>query len=132
VVGLQAAEAVLGGLADLAGGQVLVVGAAAHRLVDLGRQDDLVAVAVALGQPAADDLLGGAVALLHVGALRPAVDVGGVDEVDAGVQGGVEDLVRGGLVGDVAEVHGPEREPADPEPGAPEVRVLHGGSLRWC
>jgi hypothetical protein len=82
VIGLQPAQAVLTGLADVVGRQVPVVGAGAHRLIQLGREHDPVP-APALGQPAADDLLRGAVALLHVGRLRPAVDVGGVEQVDA-------------------------------------------------
>ena len=58
-----------------------VVGPVAHVAVDLGRQHDLLAPPAALREPAADDLLGDAFALL------PAVDVGGVEEVDARAPG---------------------------------------------
>jgi hypothetical protein len=70
----------------------------ADRLVDLGREHDPVA-APALGEPAADDLLRGAVALLHVGRLRHAVDVGGFEEVDAMLDRLVHDREAGALIG---------------------------------
>jgi hypothetical protein len=124
VVGLQPAQAVLAGLADVVGGEVPVVRAGAHRLVDLGRENDPLP-APALGEPAADDLLRGAEALLHVRGLRAAVDVGGVEEVDALFERLVHDREAGRLVGDPAEVHRPEREPADLQARASEVRVLH-------
>jgi hypothetical protein len=70
------------------------------------------------------------------------VDVGGVDEVDARVESGVEDgegglpiaadaVHEGGLVG-LAEGHGPEAQLGDPEPALAEVavRVLHDRVLR--
>ncbi len=55
------------------------------------------------------------------------VDVGGVDEVDAGVERGVDDgdalvVVR---VAERAEHHGAEAERADLDAGAPERAVLH-------
>ncbi len=56
-----------------------LVGVVAHRAVHLGREDDLVAPAVREGL--ADDLL----------RLAPGVDIGGVDEVDPGVEGAVDD-----------------------------------------
>ncbi|HWH99528.1 MAG TPA: hypothetical protein VNT27_04300 [Propionibacteriaceae bacterium] len=59
------------------------------RLVQLGGEHDLVATAAGLGQPVADVLLGDPVTLLHVGRLRTAVHIGGVDEVNTGVYGGI-------------------------------------------
>lgn len=125
-VGPQAAQAGLGGPADLVGGQVLVVRAEAHRLVRLRGEHDLVAASAAPAEPASDDLLGQAVALLHVRALRAAVDVRGVEQVDARVHRGVHDRETGGLVGGVPEVHGAERETADLQTAAAEMGVLHG------
>ena len=87
-------------------------GAESHRLVDLRRQDDLVAAPGAL-QPTADDLLRDAVALRHVGRLRPAIDVGGVEEVDAGLDRGVHDGDAGFLVRSESEPHRPEADAAD-------------------
>ena len=72
------------------GRQPPVVRARSHRLVDLRRQDDFVAATIAL-HPAADDLFRDPVALLHVGRLRPAVDISRVEEVDARLDRGVHD-----------------------------------------
>ena len=54
----------------------------AHRKADFGREDDV--VAIACGQRLADDLL----------RLSGRVDVGGVDEVDPGLDRGVDDADR--------------------------------------
>ena len=55
------------------------LGVLAHRHVDLGREDDVVAPAA--GERLADDLL----------RLAARVDVSGVDEVDPGVERAVDD-----------------------------------------
>ena len=99
-------------------GQAVAVGA--HVPVDLGGEDDLVAAVAALREPGAEDLLGAALVL------APAVDVRGVEEVDARLQGGVHEGVAVALVGLGAEVHRPQDEAADLESGASELRVLHG------
>ncbi len=112
VVGLQAFERTFHGLADVQGGEAVVIGPVAHAAVDLGGQDDLLAASAALGEPAPDDLFGDAFADL------PAVDVGGVEEVDAEFEGLVHDgegLFFGGLR---AEVHGAEAEAGDLAAGA--------------
>ena len=62
VVGLQPAQAVLAGAPDVVGGQAALVGPVAHPAVDLGGQHDPLAPSAALRQPAADDLLGDALA----------------------------------------------------------------------
>src|SRR5437667_19315 len=62
VVGAQAAQAALARLADVIGGEAPVVRTRAHPPVDLGREDDPLAPATALREPAADDLLGDALA----------------------------------------------------------------------
>ncbi len=62
-------------------GDASLVWTVAHLAVDLGGQHDAVALAVHL-EGAADELL----------AFALVVDVGGVDEVDAPVQGAVDDL----------------------------------------
>ena len=79
VVGPQAPQAVLEGLADVGGLGAFVLGVDLH--AELGGEHDLVA---ARAQGAAQELL----------ALGAAVDVGGVEEGDAGVEGGVHH--RGG------------------------------------
>jgi hypothetical protein len=106
VIGLQPPEAVLAGLSYVVGGQVPVVWAGAHRLVDLRRENDPV-TASALGEPTANDLLRDPVTALHVGRLWPAVDAGGIEQVDASFECLVHDREAGGFVGGHAEVHRP-------------------------
>ena len=72
-VGAEAAQAGFALLDDPAARVAELVRAVAHRAVHLGREHDLVAAAF---ERLADDLLG----------LAARVDVGGVDEVDAGVE----------------------------------------------
>src|SRR5207247_7375689 len=86
---------------------------------ELGGEDDVVAAAA--GERLADDLLG----------LASRVDICGVDEVDTGAEGGVDDadavvVVR---VAPGAEHHGAEAQRADGDAGAAEGSVLHGGSV---
>ena len=84
VVGLQALQRVLHRLPDIVGRQALAV--RPHFLADLGGDDHPVAIAAAL-QPLADDGLGFA-ALVARGPAR--IDVRGVDQLEAGVDEGVE------------------------------------------
>src|SRR5690606_7789008 len=120
VVRLEPLEAGVHGPADVDRGELVVVGpdlaVGAHVPVHLGGDDDLVPPAAALGEPVADDALGAALVL------TPAVDVGGVEEVDPGVQRRVYDGVAAGLVGLRTEVHRAEDESADLESGASELR----------
>jgi hypothetical protein len=124
VIGLEPPEARLARAPDVIGGQPAVVRTEPHRLVHLGGQDDPVAASASL-QPPADGLLRDAVPLLHVRRLRPAVDVGGVEEVDARVERRVHDSEAGRLVDEVPEVHGPEADPADQQTRAAQVPVRH-------
>ena len=87
--------------------------------IALGGQHHLVAAA-GLGEPAPDDLLGAAAMPLT------AVAVGGVEEVDARVEGAVHDGVRVLFRGVRAEVHGAEHDARDEKAGTTEVGVLHG------
>ena len=106
-VGVQAAQRVLDRPDDPAPGAALPVGVLAHGAVELGGQDDVVAAAL---EGLADDLLG----------LALGVDVGGVDEVDAGVQRGVDDADGVVVVGVApgAEHHRAEAHLADRDAGA--------------
>ncbi len=79
----------------------------AHLVVHLGRQDHLVAALAALGEPAPDDLLGDAFTEF------PAVDVGGVEEIDPQLEGFVHDLVAVLFGRERAEVHRAQAECAD-------------------
>jgi hypothetical protein len=79
-----------------------LVGPVAHPPEDFRRQDHLLPPTAALGEPAADDLLGPALANL------PAVGVGGVKEIEAQFEGLIHDGKRIGLAGLRAEVHRPE------------------------
>jgi hypothetical protein len=121
---LQPLQAVLASPANVVGREAAVVRAAAHWLVHFGSQDDPVAPPT-LGQPPADNLLRDAVALLHVWSLGPAVDVRGVEEVDASLQRPVHDLKGGSLVRQLTEVHGSQSKPTDLQASAAKICVLH-------
>ena len=113
----QPPQRVLDRADDPAARTALAVGVVAHRAEELGGQDDVVAPAA--GERLADDLLG----------LALAVDVGGVDEVDPGVQRGVDD--PDGLVvvsvAPRAEHHRAQAELADRNAGASELAMFHIG-----
>ena len=113
-VGAQPAQRVLDRAHDPAAGVAAAVRVLAHRVVELGGEHDVVAAA---REGLADDLLG----------LPGAVDVGGVDEVDAGVERRVDDpdrlvVVR---VAPRPEHHGAEAELADRDAGASQRALLH-------
>jgi len=97
----------------------LLVGVIAHRVVELGGEDHV--VAPPFRQCLADDLLG----------LALPVDVGGVDEVDPGVERRVDDADRFLVirVPPRAEHHRAEAELADRHAGTTELAVLHGPLL---
>ena len=119
VVGVEPAEALLALADDPAARVALHVGVGAHVAVDLGRQHDVVAAALdRLG----DDRL----------RLTGRVHVGGVDEVDPGVERGVHDVDRLVVVGVAprAEHHRPEAERADADPGPADHAVFHRRLLR--
>jgi hypothetical protein len=104
VVGLQPLQALVERAADVQGRELGVVGPVGHVAVHLRGQHGVLAAVAALGEIAADDALGGTAAELR------AVDVGGVEEVEAGGLGGVHDLERRGLIRLGAEVHGAQAE----------------------
>lgn len=58
--------------------------------------------------------------------LPAAIDIGGVEEINAGVDRRIHDVEAGRFVGDVAEVHRPERQPADLKAGPAKMGVFHG------
>ena len=114
-VGAQPPQRVLDRADDPAARVALPVGVLAHRVVELRGEDDVVAPAA--GERLADDLLG----------LALPVDVGGVDEVDPGVQRRVDDPDRLVVVGVAprAEHHRAEAELADRHAGATQLAMLH-------
>ena len=117
VVGAEPAQAVLHGGHDPAAGVALAVGVVvvAHRVVELGGQHHLVTTGCQRG---ADDLLGGPV----------AVHVGGVDQVQPGVEGAVNDAAAGLNVGVAprTEHHGAQRKGVHPDAAASDGAELHG------
>jgi hypothetical protein len=119
VVDVEATQAVLEGRDQPAAGAATGVAVLAHRQAGLGGEHDVVPPP---GEGLAEHLLG----------LAGAVDVGGVDQVDAGVEGRADEGVGVGLGGaaDLAEVHGAESERTDVDAGAAERAVLHGNSSR--
>jgi len=70
-------------------------------------------------QPAAQDFLGGAL----------AVNVGGVDEIAPGLGEAVEDLYAFLFAGLAPEGHGPQAAFAYPRAGFAHVAVIHAGFL---
>ena len=73
----------------------------------------------------ADDFFGNAVAQRNVRTLRTAVDVGRIEEVDAGFIRGIHDFEGGLLIGRVAEIHRSEAQAANEKPRAAKLFVLH-------
>jgi hypothetical protein len=111
VVGAQPPQGLITRTADIQRGQEPVIGPRAHATVELGGQDDPVPPPASCRQPAPDDLLG------HALRARPPVGVRCVQEVDPVIQRAIHDLVRFLRLGDRAEVHRAEAEPADLDPG---------------
>ncbi|MBP2480371.1 hypothetical protein J3A72_000663 [Stenotrophomonas sp. PvP093] len=94
-VGLQAAQRILDGRIDVVRGQAGAFGPLGH----LGRQHHLVALAAA-GKPLADQRLRFAAGIArHPGRIH----IGGVDQVEAGVDEGIEQGEAGLLIGAPAE-----------------------------
>ncbi len=115
IVGAQALQAGLDGLADvLAGGAGGVRAGAVHCQPDLRRQHNLLPPP---GQGLPHDSLRGPGAVL----------VGGVQEVDAGVQGGLDDRQRFLLRRHIAEHHAAQAELGDLQARSSEVARFHGG-----
>src|SRR4051794_25207439 len=118
VVGVEAPQRVLDGLHDPAARGALMVDLVAHLAVELRGEDDVVAAAF---QCLADDLL----------VLTLRIDIRRVDEVDACVEGGVDDPDRLLVVGLAPrpEHHRAEAQGADLDAGPTEVAVLHTTNL---
>ena len=124
MVGAQPAQRVIAGPADVQRGQEPVVRPLPLAAVQLGGQHRAVPAAAALAEPAANDLLG------HALGARLSVGVRSVEEVDPVLVRAVHDLVRRCLLGDRAEVHRAEAEPADRDAAAAQVGVVHPVTVR--
>ena len=124
VVHAEPPQRVVDGVHDVLARQAALVGVVAHRVVDLGGDDHLVARGAEILQRPAGDLLAGAA----------RVHVGGVEEVDPGLERRarrraallvlVEHPVAplAGAVG-----HHAEAEPRHLEAGGAEIDVFHRG-----
>ncbi len=123
MVGLHPPEAVLTRHPDVTRRQPAVVRPLRHRSEELRREDDLVPPAAALGEPPADDRLGGASALVTAVAVRC------VEEVDPELDRAIHDRERLVLGRLRPEVHRPETQLADLESGAAQSSIAHGPSL---
>jgi hypothetical protein len=119
VIGAEPAETVLGRLGDPPAGAPAPVGVVPHRQAELGGQDDLVSAPL---DGLAHDGLG----------LTRRVHVGRVDEVDAGVEGGLDHPDRFVVIRIAArsEHHGPEGHLADRDAGGTENPAFHPAALR--
>ena len=119
-VGLHPAQRRLAGADDVAGGEEGVVRPVRHPAVDLGGQHGLLAALAALGEPGAEHLLGAALAGVE------AVDVGGVEEVDALGERPVHDRVR------VGSPRSSSRSSwCRDRAGRPTVRCVRGACTPW-
>ena len=114
VVGVQPAQAVLDLLHDPPPRRTPLVGVVAHGRHELGGQHHAVAPPL---ERLADDLLG----------LARRVHVGRVNEVDARIEGGVDDAdaVVVVAVAPCPEHHGSQAVPAHLDPGRAQGRALH-------
>jgi hypothetical protein len=125
VVGAQPPQRMVDLGHDRLAGQPLPVRAGTHRVAQLGRDDDVVAVGEVL-ERAAEDLLAGPV----------RVHVRGVEEVDARLER-VLDQGPGLLLAEgpdgvaavgLAVAHRADRDGGDVQAGGAELHVTHGGS----
>ncbi len=113
VVGAEPAQRRVAGAQDVQARVALIVGTEAGPPVDLGAEDHLVAAA---GQGLPDDAL----------RIARVVDVGGIDEVDARVQRGVDDPDRVGLGRASAEIHRAEAQRRHAHAGPAQQSMVHG------
>ena len=118
VVGLQALQRCVARAADVERRQLALVRPLRHVAVQLRREDGFLPTPAAAREPVANDVFGQALVV-------PAVNIRGVEEVDAELVGAVHDVVTVGDIGHRTEVHGPEAEAADAEAGAAKVCVIH-------
>ena len=114
-VGLQPAQRVLDLADDPPPGVATLVGVVSHRHVDLAGEHD--AFALTCGERLANDLLG----------FAGGVDVGGVDEVDPGIERAVDDADALVVIlgAPLAEHHRAEAQLADRDARASQDSVLH-------
>src|SRR5690606_28372212 len=129
VIGLQPSERISGMFAYLVRrNAALLVGRriVGHIAVDFGGDHDLIAPSGLLLEPAPDDFLGCAA----VGA--SAVNVGGIEEVDAHLQRFVHNA-EGFVFGrERAKVHRPQTNLADGQLRWPKFSVIHRELLWLC
>jgi hypothetical protein len=133
VVGLEAAEAGVDGVQNVPARGADVVAAGADATEGLGGEDDVFADDAEVLEGGPEDGLGEAL----------GVNIGGIDEVDAGVEGGPDEGVGGGLIlgadggpeAFAAEGHRAETDVGDEEAGVTEGLVAHDEEFswaRWC
>ena len=113
-IGLEPAQRILARAEDVIARIAALVGSVAHRVVHLGRQDDLIAAAVFL-ERATDDPF----------ALAGVVDVRRVDEIDARLERAVNDADRVFGAGRSPEIHSPQAQRRDLDAGASQHTVFH-------
>ncbi len=114
IVGLQAAQAVFHGAEQMLARQAEVVRPFAHGKACLGSDDQLVAVAVA--QPAPDNLLGDAA----------RVDIGCINEISAGLDKPIHHLDALGFGALASEGHGAQAKLTYFQARAAKIAIVHG------
>ncbi len=124
MVEAQPLEACLDAVHDVAARRAAIVGARAHAAMHLGRDHHVRALDAQAPQRLAGELLGAAL----------GIDVGGVDEVDAGLERAADDavdLLLAQLADRLpharlpAEGHRAEAQLRDEQPAATELVVTH-------
>src|SRR5580658_7584016 len=99
----------------------------AHFPDGLGCQDKLAATAGGIGEPSANDFFGAA-GCLFGGA--EGIDVGGIDEIHAGISGTIQDTARSRFVSLETEGHGPETQARNVEASTSKFAIEHVKPLK--
>ena len=126
VVGAEPTKGCLNRIEDVAARRALLPRLAAHRADALGGQHHVVASARPCRQPLPHDLLRPPD---RAEAAAERVDVGRVEEVDAGLFGRVEDGEARRLIALETEGHRPHAQAGDPQSSPAQSNVLHASDL---
>ncbi len=122
VIGLQTTQRVLYCLQDVQARKTGVVRCVSHAAAHLGGDHQPVARFAPLAYPSADDGLGYAAGI----SLYPArIDIGGIDEIDAGFYCRIQNFKRQLLICRPPELHAAHAQRRDFQAGLSPITVLH-------
>ena len=120
VIHAKTRKARLTGRADMTRRKTPIVDVLGHRLMHLRRKDDSIAPCGVRREPPAEDRL------RRTDPERTTVLIGGIDEVHAGLDRRVEDIVGRSFRRSRPEVHGAETDRAHAKRAASQRPVVHG------